>query len=266
MYRLAIIILLATTIAYGLACLALFCGQRRLLYLPPAPGRLATTYATESLQLADVAIHMTVKTATSDKALLYFGGNAEWVAQHLSSLAAAFPGFAVYLPDYRGYGGTNGQPSEPALQQDALAVFDYVHAKHSQVAVIGRSLGTGVATYLASVRPVARLVLVTPYDSIEAIAKQQYPLFPVSWLLQDKFESWRYVPKITTPTTIITAQQDQIIPAENSKRLYNHFKTGVARYVELPAVNHDTVVEGAMYLTTLREAIHIDLLPLPATK
>lgn len=83
-------------------------------------------------------------------------------------------------------------PSEVALVADALALFDRVYAEHPHVVVGGRSLGSGVAVHVASLRPVARLVLVTPYDSLYGIAARQFPYVPVRWLLWDTFESWRY--------------------------------------------------------------------------
>jgi pimeloyl-ACP methyl ester carboxylesterase len=91
--------------------------------------------------------------------------------------------YAVYLLNYRGFGGSGGSPSEEAIAEDALALFDQVYASHPQIAVVGRSLGSGVAVRLASQRPVQQLILVTPYNSLEEIAEQQYPWLPVKWLL-----------------------------------------------------------------------------------
>ena len=93
----------------------------------------------------------------------------------LPGLADAFPDHALYLLHYPGYGGAPGKPSEAAIAADALALFDRVAPQHPRVVVIGRSLGSGVAVQVASARPVARLVLVTPYDSLEEIAAKHVP-------------------------------------------------------------------------------------------
>src|SRR5260370_41081884 len=90
-------------------------------------------------------------------ALIYFGGNAEDVSLNMPSLSAGFPDSAIYLLHYRGYGGSSGRPSEGALFADALTLFDQVHSKHPDVDVVGRSLGSGIAVYVASLRPVTRL-------------------------------------------------------------------------------------------------------------
>jgi uncharacterized protein len=79
--------------------------------------------------------------------------------------------------------------------------------------VIGRSLGSGVAIHVASERRVERLLLVTPYDSLLKIAAGQFRYFPLTWLMLDKFESWRYAPKVTAPTQLIAAQYDEVIPS-----------------------------------------------------
>jgi pimeloyl-ACP methyl ester carboxylesterase len=117
----------------------------------------------------------------------------------MPALSVAFPDRAIYLLHYRGYGGSSGTPSEKALFADALTLFDEVRTKHSSVDVVGRSLGSGVAVYVASLRPVARLVLVTPFDSLEGLAALRFPYVPVKWLLRDKFESWRFAPQVTAP-------------------------------------------------------------------
>ena len=94
---------------------------------------------------------------------------------------------------------------------DAIELFDRLHAAHPQITVIGRSLGSGVAVHLASVRPVQRLVLVTPFNSIAELAQQRFPLFPVQWLMLDKYDSWRYAPKVTAPTTLVIASDEGFI-------------------------------------------------------
>jgi uncharacterized protein len=106
-------------------------------------------------------------------------------------LAAAFPDRSLYAMNYRGYGGSSGKPSETGLIADALVLFDRVHADHPHIVVIGRSLGSGIAVHIASVRPIERLVLVTPYDSLLKIAASQFRYFPLSWLMLDFFHRTR---------------------------------------------------------------------------
>ena len=189
------------------------------------------------------------------KALIYFGGNAEDVSASLSSFSSAFPDHAIYLLHYRGYGGSSGKASEEVLHTDAQALFDKVHEEHPDIAVVGRSLGSGVAIRLASQRPASRLVLVTPYDSIQEIAAHQFPYFPVRWLLTDKFESWRYAPTIRIPTLLLGAEFDEVIPRASTERLNAAFAKGVASLVIIPSAGHNTISNSIQYLDAMRAAL-----------
>jgi uncharacterized protein len=186
-------------------------------------------------------------------AIIYFGGNAEDVRHSLPGLATAFPDRALYAMNYRGYGGSTGKPSEAALIADARVLFDRVHADHPKIIVIGRSLGSGVAVHLASERQVERLILVTPYDSIANLAAAHFPYFPVRWLLTDKFESWRYAQKITTPTRLIAAQNDEVIPLASTQALYRHFPQSLVTLTVIPGVSHNTISDSPDYIPLLRK-------------
>lgn len=211
---------------YCLLCLLLYLLQRQLIYFPIA----AQLPPTEPLilQQANATVLVSRQARESSQALLYFGGNAEDVSVALPQFAAAFPNHAIYLMHYRGYGGSSGSPSEQALVADALALFDQVQSKHSDITVLGRSLGSGVAVQLAAQRKVAQLVLITPFDSLSALARRQFPLFPVKWLLKDTYTSVAYAPTITSPTLLLLAEQDEIISRAHSEALYQAFAPGVA--------------------------------------
>ena len=161
--RLVAIVLLL----YGAACVALFSFQRSLIYFPQ-PSAFDTPSTTLTLPVPGAELVVSIRPHAGQKALIYFGGNAEDVSSNLSSFSGAFPDYAIYLLHYRGYGGSSGKASEEMLHADAQALFDKVHAQHPNIAVVGRSLGSGVAIRLASQRPVSRLVLVTPFDKGQA--------------------------------------------------------------------------------------------------
>src|SRR4051794_37238719 len=143
---------------YGGACAALFAFQRSLIYYPQ-PGLAGASSARLTLPVAGAELNLWVRPHAGPKALIYFGGNAEDVSANLASFSSAFPDRALYLLDYRGYGGSSGKASEAALHADALALFDRLQQDHADIAVVGRSLGSGVAIRLATQRPVSRLVL-----------------------------------------------------------------------------------------------------------
>ncbi|WP_375739087.1 alpha/beta hydrolase [Pseudomonas boanensis] len=247
---LASIALLIAVVYLGL-CVALFVFQRALIYFPQ-PRLAGGPDTVLKMPLVDVEIVVSTRLHEGPKALIYFGGNAEDVSWNLSSFAEAFPDHALYLMHYRGFGGSSGSPSEEAIQQDALALFDRVQALHPEVLLVGRSLGSGVAIRLASQRPASRLVLVTPYNSIEELAQEQFAIFPVRWLLRDKFESWRYAPGINVPTQVIMAEHDEVIPRWSTEKLLRQFSPGVATMAVIRGKGHNTVSDSPEYLRLLR--------------
>ncbi len=238
-------------VAYLGLCAALYAMQRSFIYLPPPPSP-ANGLAAFELPVDGAQLRIIVREKAGHDALIYFGGNAEDVAYSLPELEAAFPDHAVYLMNYRGYGTSSGAPSERALVSDALVLFDRVHQEHGSIVVIGRSLGSGVAIQLASSRPVSRLVLVTPYDSIENLAARQFAFFPVRWLLRDKYESWKYAGSISAPTTVIAAEHDEVIPRESTQALVASFPPGIATLGVVRGAGHNTISDGQEYARLLR--------------
>jgi pimeloyl-ACP methyl ester carboxylesterase len=241
---------IAATI-YAALCLALFLVQRSFIYFPQ-PKSISDNGTTLTLNVDGERILVATRPKPGAEAVIYFGGNAEDVSRSLPTLADAFPERSVFALNYRGYGGSTGKPTETALIADALAIFDRVHADHPHIIVIGRSLGSGVAVHIASERPVERLVLITPYDSLAAIAATQFRYFPLSWLMLDKFESWRYAPKVTAPTQLIAAQNDEVIPAANTEALYRHLPRSLATLIMIPGVGHNSISESPRYIPALK--------------
>jgi len=244
--------LLLFVLLYAGVCGVLFAFQRSLIYFPQ-PSSNRDSSASIALQVNTGSVRVSTLPHAGPEALIYFGGNAEDVSQDMPDLSATFPNEAIYLLHYPGYGGSTGRPSEKAIFADALALYDSVHADHPKIVVVGRSLGTGVAVYLASVRPVSRLVLVTPYDSLGDVAAQNYPFLPVRWLLRDKYDSWRYAPQVTAPTRIIVAGNDEIIPRSSTDLLRTRFKAGIVSSVVVPGVGHNSISDSSDYLSLLKD-------------
>ncbi|AYC31595.1 hypothetical protein D3880_03935 [Pseudomonas cavernae] len=235
-------------------CAALFVFQRALIY-HPQPRAIGAPATLLKLSVADADVLVSVRPHDGPNALIYFGGNAEDVSLSLPTFSQAFPDHAIYLLHYRGYGGSSGSPSEDSIQRDALALFDQVYAAHPRIAVVGRSLGSGVAVRLASQRPASRLILITPYNSLQELAANQFPYFPVKWLLQDKFESWKYASRIAVPTLLIAAEHDEVIPRSSTQKLYTHFANGVASLRVIPGTGHNSISESPQYLKVLGAAL-----------
>jgi fermentation-respiration switch protein FrsA (DUF1100 family) len=139
MLRTMVILVGIAAIAYVGLCALLFFFQRSMIYFPQPRSRVGdSTMITLSTDGAQVLV--TARPRLGPNALVYFGGNAEDVSSSLPSLSLAFPDHAIYLLNYRGYGGSSGTPSEAALFADAMTLFDKVHTEHEHVVAVGRSL------------------------------------------------------------------------------------------------------------------------------
>ena len=196
----------------------LYVAQRSFLYLPVSENPAEDT-PVEWVEVDGAELKVWAVAGTQPElAVIYFGGNAEDVYYNAEDFRQHLPEATAYLVNYRGYGGSSGSPSEAALFADALALFDRLAARHERIAVVGRSLGSGIATYLASQRPVHRLVLVTPHDSVLALAQKHYPVYPVSLMLKDRYESVRYAADIDMPVLLLVAQNDTLIPPAHAQR------------------------------------------------
>ncbi len=247
MFRTLALLVVIIAALYLALCAALFVFQRALIYFPQ-PAALETPASLLTLTVDDAHIQVSVRPHAGPKALIYLGGNAEDVSRNLPAFSQAFPEHALYLMHYRGFGSSTGSPSEEALARDALTLFDRVYDSHPQIAIVGRSLGSGVAVRLASQRPASRLILITPYNSLEGLAAQRFRWFPVRWLLKDRFESGRYAAHITVPTLMIEAEHDEVIPRTSTERLYRHFAPGVATLKVIPGVGHNSISDSPDYL------------------
>jgi len=187
-----------------------------------------------------------------NRAIVYFGGNAEAVIFNQEPFSKAFPIHTIYLVNYRGYGGSSGNPTEANLYADALSVYDAVAANHKSISVLGRSLGSGVATYLAANRTVDALALITPYDSIQAVAQSRFPIYPSSLLLKDKYDSISRANTIAAKTLIIAAELDQIIPLKHAEKLRDAFKQEQVSMTVIQGANHNNLSVEKEYFETLQ--------------
>jgi len=237
--------------AYLAAAAALTYFQRSFLYFPQ-PASAAAQAEPLRLPVADARVLATVREREGPAAVILFPGNGDAAALQVPVLARAFPASALYVLNYRGYGGSTGQATEAALQADALVLYDQVAARHREVTVIGRSLGSGIAIRVAALRPVSALVLVTPFNSIQQLAQQRLPMFPIGWMLADKYESWRYAPAVRAPTLLLAAARDRVVPRSSTEELYRHFARGIASLLVIPGVDHGSIVDSAGYLDALR--------------
>lgn len=182
--------------------------------------------------------------------LIYFGGNAEEVSGLIFDFNEHFKNRAFVLINYRGYGLSEGKPSQYNLYQDALFLYDYFAKKtdidNTKIVVMGRSLGTGVAVYLAAKRPLHSIILVSPYDSVQNVAQEIYPYLPVSLILRHPFNSIALAPDIKTRMLVLIAQNDTLILPAHSEQLIQVWGGRVEKKI-FPATDHNNINDAAGY-------------------
>lgn len=153
--------------------------------------------------------------------VLGFGGNAQDAEDLAADLLARLPGRHLVVFHYRGFGRSTGSPSEQALIADAVAIYDRMVAALApeRVFAVGVSLGSGVVAQLARKRPLSGLLLITPFDSIAAIARQRYGWLPVDRLLRHPFDSAEALRDFPVPVAVIAAGNDRVVSPERTGAL-----------------------------------------------
>lgn len=234
------IILLAGFAVYGLLCGYLYLIQRSILYYPTPPTK--STKVDSFTYISDNhALEVFIARRHTSQAVVYFGGNAEDVSLSVDTLALLFPDHTIFLPSYRGYGNSEGKPSEKALLTDGLKLYDQLSKEYPDITLFGRSLGSGIAVHIASRRPVTSLILATPYDSLTNVASHYYPFIPVRLLLHDRFDSLGKAHSIDIPTLVLIAEHDEVIPRRNSEQLAAALKKDKTTITVIPGTNHNTI-------------------------
>ena len=234
-------------VMYGAQTYLVFPGTRlpsRPLDHPFTPERLV-------LETEDgVYLHgmlFAPRRVASEGLVIGFGGNAQDAEAFGQELAGRFPDRHVAVFHYRGYGPSTGRPAEAAMLADSLVIHDRLtdNLRPKTILALGVSLGSGVAAYLSKARALDGVLLVTPYDSIEAIAKAAYPWLPVGLLLKHRFPTVDFMRNNRTPVAIIASANDRVVaPARTA-----------ALRAAIPNLVFDRTIAGAG---------HADLYALPA--
>jgi pimeloyl-ACP methyl ester carboxylesterase len=249
--RTVTLFLAVPAVMYVGLCLYVYAAQRSQIYFPTPETHVPGAQVVR-LESHGESLKIWVIPRAGPRALVYFGGNAEDVSWNIEAFSAALPDQSLYLVNYRGYGGSTGRPSQAGLFADALTVYDHVRAQRSEISLMGRSLGSGVAVYVASQRPAHKLVLVTPYDSLVNVARSHFRFLPVGLLLRDRYESARRTRDIKAPVLMVIAEDDEIVPRARSEALSKAFPLEQVRVQVVRGAMHNSLDLSPEYLRGVR--------------
>lgn len=238
---------------YVLICAGCVTFQRRLIYFPSVlPGEQVDAMAKEAglerwTNATGQAIGMrraSPKQPAEGSVLVLYGNASTAVgssryADEIQAVAA----YDVFILEYPGYEDRPGSPSQPSL---FAAADEALHALPDSrpIYLVGESLGAGVASYLAGTysNKIAGIVLISPFNSLTAVAQYHYPLLPIRWLLADRFPSDKFLPVYRGPVGITIDGQDRVIPKKFSLQLYNGYN-GPKKLWEVPEGGHIQIPE-----------------------
>ena len=186
------------------------------------------------------------KQDSPQKLIIYFGGNAEEVS-HMIPMVSMFKDWAMLLINYPGYGFSEGKPGQESFFNAALAIYDFAVSRDDidseNVVLLGRSIGSGPAVFLAHERNVRSVILISPFESIRAVAQSKMPFLPVGLILKHPFPSKKFADTVDAPLLAFYGSADSIIPQRHTKRLAESWK-GPVRLIELASFGHNDVFES----------------------
>ena len=270
-------LLLVIAAGYLLVVAAVYVMQPRLLYLPNLPSRalgatprdLGLDYEDVRLQTEDgVSLHGWHVPAAGAGTLLFFHGNAGNVSHRLGSIKVFHDlGLSVLIVDYRGYGESEGRPTEAGTYRDAEAAWRYLTEVRGvpagNIVVFGRSLGGAVAAWLAARTRPAALIVESAFTSVPDLGQELYPWLPVRWLSRFDYATIRYIADVRAPVLVVHSRDDEIAPFHHGEAIFAAAPQP-RTLLELAGTHNDAFVRSEQqYIAGLREFLAQPGLPSP---
>ncbi len=235
MLRTLISIVITAGVLYATLALFLYFTQSGMLYYPNlpsrelmlTPGRYGLEYEELRLTTRDgLTLHGWFIPAENPRAtLLFCHGNAGNISHRMESIVLFHQlGLNVLIFDYRGYGQSEGSPSEQGTYQDAEAAWDYLTRQReippSQIILFGRSLGAAIASRLAVDQEPLGLIVESAFSSVPDMAAHYYPYLPVRWISRFQYNTRKHLISLNRPLLIIHSPDDEIIPYDHGQQLF----------------------------------------------
>lgn len=227
--------LLVGVVGLYLAAVALlYVFQRDLMYRPDSIRRVAPSYYDMLVGVKEVELKTpdglrvyawySAPPAGRPTVAVFHGNGGSLRSQRYRLKYFKDANMGVLVLGYRGYAGSEGTPTEEGLYTDARAALDWLNAQgiaDDRVVLYGESLGTGVATKMATEREFAAVILESPYTSTMDVAASRFPFVPVSWLMRDRFDSLSRIGQVHEPLLVMHGEADEVIPQAYGRRLFD---------------------------------------------
>nr|WP_295370919.1 alpha/beta hydrolase [uncultured Sphingosinicella sp.] len=257
-------LLILAVLGYIAIAAAMFFAQTSIFFparlvppagpLPPGAERIELT-APDGVRLEGVLIPPS-RSGGERTAILGFAGNASNAAGIAEFLASLYPEHPVVAFHYRGYAPSAGAASAEALLDDAPLLYDLTRERlrPERIVAVGISIGSGVAAGLSARRPLDGVVLVTPFDSLEAVARQRFPWLPISLLIRHRLPSDRHLAESKAPVAIVAAERDGVVPPQRTEALRQGLGT-IVFDATIPGAQHNDIAYHPQFRPAMREAL-----------
>ena len=252
---------------YCIIGIAVYYLQDKLLFHPVAVDKQTNYHFTQPYREVNIPYNQEINLNviqfkpsldTPKGVVLYFHGNKDNVT-HYAPYAADFTqkGYEVWMLDYPGFGKSTGKFSEDNLYKYALIIYKLARSRWTpdHIILYGKSLGTGVAAQLASVRDCRRLILECPYYSMTSLARRYLFLYPVGNILHYRFPTNEYLPAVTAPITIFHGTDDGVVSYSNATRLKALLKPG-DEFITIDGGGHNDLHDHPLFNQKLAEVLN----------
>lgn len=258
-------ILAALLVIYVIGGAALYFTQKKLIF-HPEPLAEDDTFS-YSLPFEEIKLRINdketlsavmFKADTAKGMVIYFHGNSRNISKYAGKAKQFVErGYSVLMMDYPSYGKSTGALTEANIYANALRMYEIARKffPPDNIIIYGRSLGTGVAAQLAAIRDCRRLVLEAPYYSMTDLAMRLIPIYPYRLMLEFKFPTDEYLPKVTAPILIIHGTDDNTIPIASARRLESLLKQQ-DQFITVPGADHNNFDNYPRYREALDIALH----------
>ena len=239
---------------YALLVAFLYMRQESMIFYPDMPGRqLTATPGDLGLMYEDVIfttddeIDLHGWFVAADEpvgTLLFFHGNAGNISHRLESIFI-FNSLRlnVFIIDYRGYGRSQGKISETGTYLDARAAWSHLTEDRGidadSIIIFGRSLGSAIATWLASQYDGAGLIIESGFSSVPSMAQRIYPFLPVKWLTRFRYDTASNVRRVNSPVLVIHSKTDRVIPYEEAQLVFESARSDRRSFLEIQGSHND---------------------------
>lgn len=253
-------------VIYLLGGVAVYFFQDRMIFHPeavaadapysfPQKHRDVTVTLNEDYKMN--VIQFTAPDSVPKGVVLYFHGNMkniQWYANQADLFTTH--NYEVWMPDYPGFGKSTGEITEQALYDYALQLYNMARAKYppEKIIIYGRSLGSGIAAWLASKKSCRQLVLETPYYSMSSLASRYIPIYPVSTLVKYKIPAYKYLSVVNAPITIIHGTNDKVIPYSNAEKLKTVLKPA-DQFITVTGGGHNNLADSLEFKEALKKIL-----------